>query len=232
MEMKVISAKYYAVLVGRKTGIFYTWSECQQQVKGYPGAKFKSFSNRAEANDWLHGFSKTRIRKGTLKSETHVSSASIHFWTDGGSRNHGNKKGEHVKPTDPAAWAFCVIKDGKKYTASGGEYGSTNNRMEVMGLVKTLKFLGRQGWQKQQILGTLDSRYVLDAINKNWVKSWQKRNWKTVNGHDVANQELWREMAKLLPYFNHLKFEWTKGHAENEGNILVDKLLNETMNKM
>ena len=143
--MNVISAKYYAVKKGRKTGIFNSWAECEQQVKGFAGAKYKSFKTPAEAKDWLND--RASLTKNTVSknNQASVKAGTITLWTDGGSRNHGNKKGQHVKESDPAAWAFCVIKDGKKYTASEGEYGSTNNRMEVMALVKVLKFLGRQG---------------------------------------------------------------------------------------
>ncbi|WP_174713982.1 ribonuclease H family protein [Ligilactobacillus salitolerans] len=229
-----MAAKYYAVLKGRKKGMFSSWAECEKQVKGYPGAKFKSFTNKAEADDWLAnaGQEKLSHTQSKRKKVPLTKTAGIQFWTDGGSRNHGNKKGQHVKKNDPAAWAFCVVKDGKKYTASGGEYGSTNNRMEVMALVKALKFLGRQGWQDEEILAILDSKYVLDAITKNWLTGWKKRGWVTAGGKPVANQELWQEMTNLLPYFSKLDFQWTKGHARNAGNILVDKLLNETMDQM
>lgn len=232
--MESISTKYYAVKKGHQTGLFETWTECERQVKGYPGAQFKSFKTKEEAERWLNTNHQTSGQKKTKKAAltTKNSTAKIQIWTDGGSRNHGNKKGQHVKKADPAAWAFCVVKAGKKYTSSAGEYGSTNNRMEVMALVKALKFIGRQGWQNEEIRATLDSKYVLDAITKNWLVGWKKRNWQTAGGTQVANQELWQEIDQLLPYFTQLKFEWTKGHAKNSGNILVDQLLNDTMDKM
>lgn len=224
-----MASKYYAVRRGKKTGIFTSWPECQRQVSGYPGAEFKSFKTQTEANEWLNN--KTTPAKKQPQPQA-ASSATIQMWTDGGTRNHGNKKGQHVLSSDPAAWAFCVIKDGKKYTASAGEFGSTNNRMEVMALVKALKFIGRQGWQAEEISATLDSKYVLDAINKHWLAGWKRRGWKTAGGTPVANQELWQQIETLLPLFPHLKLNWTKGHAKNAGNVLVDQLLNETMDQM
>lgn len=234
--MTIISTKYYAVKKGRKTGVFNSWRECEQQVSGFSGAKYKSFKTLADAKIWLSEGETSNFvpaKKNTAKNESSsLKSAPIKLWTDGGSRNHGNKKGQHVMKNDPAAWAFCVIKDGKKYTASDGEYGSTNNRMEVMALVKALKFLGRQGWQNEQIVATLDSKYVLDAITKKWISGWQRRGWRTSAETPVANKELWQEVSTLLPYFSHLDFQWTKGHAKNAGNILVDQLLNNTMDTM
>ncbi|MBN7274709.1 RNase HI [Ligilactobacillus pobuzihii] len=234
MELKVISTKFYAVAKGKKTGIFTSWPECQRQVSGYAGAKYKSFKTQAEALQWLQDGGKTSPKKtqAPKKEVAKINPHAIKLWTDGGSRNHGNKKGQHVKQDDRAAWAFCAVKDGKKYTATNGEYGSTNNKMEIMALLKALKFIGRQGWQNEQIVATLDSKYVLDAITKHWITGWKKRGWKTASQTPVANKELWQEISKLLPYFTHLEFQWTKGHAKNAGNILVDQLLNDTMDKM
>ena len=47
--------KWYAVRVGRQTGIFETWADCQKQVIGHPGAVFKSFPTQAEAREFLEG---------------------------------------------------------------------------------------------------------------------------------------------------------------------------------
>ncbi|PAK68674.1 ribonuclease H, partial [Staphylococcus haemolyticus] len=72
-------------------------------------------------------------------------------YTDGGSRNHGNVKDGHVKASDKAAWAF-LIKDGhQKHSRSGGEFGATNNRMEIMALLEALKYLKSHNMQNEQI---------------------------------------------------------------------------------
>lgn len=154
------------------------------------------------------------------------------LWTDGGSRNHGNKLGQHVKKNDKAAWAFLIKMNTDQVARSGGELGATNNRMEVMALLCALKYLIEHNLQNKSILAILDSRYVLDAIQKGWVFGWKRRGWKTSSGTEVANKELWMQMTTLLPRFECLAFQWTKGHQKNEGNIFVDRLLNETMDKM
>ena len=51
-------------------------------------------------------------------------------------------------------------------------------------------------------------------------------------GEPVANQELWQEIDRLLPYFPQIKFIWTKGHADNKGNVIVDQMLNAKMDQM
>ncbi|KRM95617.1 ribonuclease HI [Liquorilactobacillus aquaticus DSM 21051] len=166
------------------------------------------------------------------ESKIHTATADVLLWTDGGSRNHGNKLGQHVKKDDKAAWAFLIKMNEEKIYRSGGEFGATNNRMEVMALLRALAYLLEHDLQSGSILATLDSKYVLDAIQKKWIYSWKKRGWKTSNGADVANKELWMELVTILPHFPHLAFQWTKGHQKNEGNVFVDQLLNQTMDRM
>ena len=216
--------KFYAVKKGRKTGIFTTWAECQKQVSGFPKAEFKSFISKQEADSWL--------KEIKSSNENRRKSYSVIVYTDGGSRNHGNKKGEHVKKNDKAAWAYLIKYQGSIISDTDGEYGSTNNRMEIMALKKALLDLKQRELQNEKILVVLDSKYVLDAITKRWLQLWEKNGWKTSAGTGVKNKELWMEISRLLPEFSNLDYQWTKGHANDEGNNLVDELLNKTMDQM
>ena len=216
--------KFYAVKKGRKTGIFTTWAECQKQVSGFPKAEFKSFISKQEADNWL--------KEIKSSNENRRKSYSVIVYTDGGSRNHGNKKGEHVKKNDKAAWAYLIKYQGSIISDTDGEYGSTNNRMEIMALKKALLDLKQRELQNGKILVVLDSKYVLDAITKRWLQSWEKNGWKTSAGTGVKNKELWIEISRLFPEFPNLDYQWTKGHANDEGNNLVDELLNKTMDQM
>ena len=225
MKMEVyLVGKFYAVKKGRKTGIFTTWAECQKQVSGFPKAEFKSFISKQEADNWL--------KEIKSSNENRRKSYSVIVYTDGGSRNHGNKKGEHVKKNDKAAWAYLIKYQGSIISDTDGEYGSTNNRMEIMALKKALLDLKQRELQNEKILVVLDSKYVLDAITKRWLQSWEKNGWKTSAGTGVKNKELWMEISRLLPEFSNLDYQWTKGHANDEGNNLVDELLNKTMDQM
>lgn len=223
MEVYLVG-KFYAVKKGRKTGIFTTWAECQKQVSGFPKAEFKSFISKQEADNWL--------KEIKSSNENRRKSYSVIVYTDGGSRNHGNKKGEHVKKNDKAAWAYLIKYQGSIISDTDGEYGSTNNRMEIMALKKALLDLKQRELQNEKILVVLDSKYVLDAITKQWLQSWEKNGWKTSAGTSVKNKELWMEISRLLPEFPNLDYQWTKGHANDEGNNLVDELLNKTMDQM
>ena len=146
MEVYLVG-KFYAVKKGRKTGIFTTWAECQKQVSGFPKAEFKSFISKQEADNWL--------KEIKSSNENRRKSYSVIVYTDGGSRNHGNKKGEHVKKNDKAAWAYLIKYQGSIISDTDGEYGSTNNRMEIMALKKALLDLKQRELQNEKILVVL-----------------------------------------------------------------------------
>jgi ribonuclease HI len=104
--------------------------------------------------------------------------------------------------------------------------------MEIMALINGLqKIIDRYG-EKAAVLVVADSKYVLDAIQRNWLSGWQRRGWKKANGEIVANKELWQAVASILKRMPNLEYRWTKGHATNEGNVFVDQLLNKTMDRM
>jgi ribonuclease HI len=223
--------KFYAVKKGRKPGIYLTWDETKRQVNGFPGAIYKSFPTRAEAESW-NGLTPTNPKKKLAKSESVTDPNALTLYTDGGSRNTGNVKGGHVRKEDLAAWAFLVKNGDRELAGSGGEFGATNNRMEIMALIHGLQAIQEQYGAEQPVLVVSDSKYVLDAINQNWLWGWKKRGWKKSDGTVVANRELWQTVAQLLTSMTHLEFKWTKGHATNAGNVFVDELLNQTMDKM
>ncbi|KRN93969.1 ribonuclease H family protein [Pediococcus stilesii] len=220
--------KFYAIKKGRKPGIYRTWDEAKQQVDGFPGAIYKSFSTESEAEQWQDG--RDSISKAVPQSDGKADG--LVLYTDGGSRNTGNVAGGHVRKEDLAAWAFMIKKGSLQLSDSGGEFGATNNRMEIMALINGLKMVIQRFGDQEPILVVSDSKYVLDAINQNWIWGWKRRNWKKANGEIVANKELWQEVALLLGRIKHVEFKWTKGHADNTGNVFVDELLNQTMDQM
>lgn len=157
-------------------------------------------------------------------------------YTDGGTRNTGNYKGGHVKNTDKAAWAYLIEwqNQDQKQSAydANGEFGATNNKMELTALIEALKKLLELGFNQKPLLFVLDSQYVLNPITKGWLKGWKKRGWKKSSQGAIANLSCWQELDHLLSQFTDTKFEWTKGHANNRGNEFVDHALNEFMDQM
>ncbi|MFD1417707.1 ribonuclease H family protein [Companilactobacillus keshanensis] len=222
--------KYYAVRRGKKTGIYRTWAECKAQVDGFTGARYKSFPTEAEAKEFING--KDDFKKAVSKKTVKMEDFEVVVYTDGGSRNHGNVKGGHVRTDDKAAWAYHISVDNETFEGTDGEFGATNNRMEIMALIESIKRLNKLSMNDRKIVFVLDSQYVLNTINKGWLNGWKRRGFKKADGTAPINVELWRELDRLLPTVTDKTFEWTKGHANNVGNNRVDELLNQTMDQM
>lgn len=247
--------KFYAVKKGRTPGIYRTWGDAKKQVAGFSGAEYKSFSKISDATAYLDWNAQTQgqvlqkgeddlqraIAKITLEQKKNrryhaqitPKTANGYFavtYTDGGTRNTGVYKGGHVKKTDKAAWAYQIKWGQREIHEAGGQLGATNNQMEQTALINALKKLLQLRFNQQELLFVLDSRYVLNAINKGWLASWKKRGWKRSKG-ELANKKEWQEIDRLLAYFPHSNFEWTKGHAGNAGNEFVDHLLNKYMDE-
>lgn len=215
--------KFYAIKKGRKIGVFDSWEITKKYIEGFSGAIYKGFSNKKDADKWL---------KNDINSEPNSNNSCIKLYTDGGSRNTGNKIGEHVRSTDKAAWAYLILIGDSQYSASDGEYGSTNNRMELLGLLNGLNKLLDLKLNKQTIEIILDSKYIFNALNNHWITKWANNNWCKSDGEKVANCSCWQQILSKLVLFSNIKLSWTKGHADNWGNNFVDKLLNDTMDKM
>lgn len=240
------NGKYYAVARGRQTGIFTDWSTTKSLVDGFTGARYKGFTTRAAAEEWLahmqvsgqqrsHARTSSMVQAPTREAANASVTAAetIQVFTDGGSRNTGNVNGGHVRNTDLAAWAYLIIlPDGQRHQDSHGEIGATNNKMELTALKMALTKLIELHLNTAPILLTSDSHYVLDPIMKNWLAGWQRRGWRKSSGGEVLNLALWQAIVPLLDQFTQLQFKWVKGHATAAGNNYVDDLLNQTMDQM
>ena len=119
----------------------------------------------------------------------------------------------------PGGYAAILIYKGMEKEISGGEPNTTNNKMEIMAVVKGLEML------KEPCNVTIysDSAYVVNSIDMGWIFNWQSNNWKKKDKSSVKNIELWEEMLKLLKIHN-VKFVKVKGHSDNEYNNRCDKL--------
>ena len=102
---------------------------------------------------------------------------------------------------------------------SGGEDMTTNNRMELMGVIAALSAL------KEPCTVELwsDSKYVIDALSKGWVYAWKKKGWRKSDNKPALNVDLWEQLLALIAK-HELHYHWVKGHAENEYNERCDAL--------
>lgn len=119
----------------------------------------------------------------------------------------------------PGGYGVILEFNGKEMELSGGDKDTTNNKMELMGVIVGLEALK----EPCEVTVTTDSKYVTDAFNKNWLVSWQKKNWKKADGKPVLNKELWQRLLKAAE--NHkVKFVHVLGHNGHEYNERCDKL--------
>lgn len=105
---------------------------------------------------------------------------------------------------------------------SQGYKSTTNNRMELLAVIRGLQALNRP------CLVDLysDSRYVIDANNKGWLTSWEKNKWKKSDGKDCKNVDLWTLFLEVSKDHT-ITFHWIKGHNGNPQNEECDKLATE-----
>lgn len=120
----------------------------------------------------------------------------------------------------PGGWAF-VLKHpatGKELEHAGAEPETTNNRMELMAVIRGLEAL------KSPSVVELysDSQYVLNGL-KEWMEGWKKKGWRTASKQPVKNIDLWKELDQLKSR-HELRFHWIRGHNEHPENERCDRL--------
>ncbi|MBL0869742.1 MAG: ribonuclease HI [Phycisphaerales bacterium] len=120
----------------------------------------------------------------------------------------------------PGGWAFILKHPatGKLLKHAGGEPGTTNNKMELLAVIKGLSALSRPS----NVELFSDSQYVLKGLSE-WIDSWKKRGWKTASKSPVKNQDLWQTLDELRAKHN-LKFHWVRGHAGHPENEECDRM--------
>ncbi len=127
--------------------------------------------------------------------------------------------GSCSKNPGPGGWAAVLIYNGREKEIFGGEKETTNNRMEMTAVIEALSSLKEPC--RVQLFS--DSKYVVDSINKKWVYSWEKKNWKKSDGSKALNIDLWQKLLPLLK-IHDVCFNWVKGHDNNKYNEICDKL--------
>ncbi len=119
----------------------------------------------------------------------------------------------------PGGWgAILRYKDTEK-EISGGAPDTTNNRMELTGVISALALLK----EPCEVELYSDSKYVIDALQKGWAVSWRKRGWIKSDKKPALNPELWERLLDLCDK-HKVNCHWVKGHAENEFNNRCDAL--------
>ncbi len=124
----------------------------------------------------------------------------------------------------PGGWGAVVVTPDDQVVELGGAAAyTTNNRMEMMAAIEVLVQIQHSAGPAE--LRT-DSAYVINGITK-WVHAWRKRGWRTVDGNDVSNRDLWETLARLSGergISNRVTWRHVRGHAGEPGNERVDAI--------
>ena len=119
----------------------------------------------------------------------------------------------------PGGWGAVIFdQDNKQKNISGSEKNTTNNRMELLAAIMSLKKIKTNS----EVVIFTDSTYVKNGITE-WMKNWKKNGWKNSNKKPVKNKDLWVKLDKLCEA-NSVSWKWVKGHSTNEFNNLADEL--------
>ncbi len=119
----------------------------------------------------------------------------------------------------PGGYGAILVYGSAEKEFSGGEAQTTNNRMELLGAITALSALK----EPCEVVLTSDSKYLVDAVNKNWAVGWRAKGWKKSDGKPALNIDLWERLLDLLDT-HKVKFVWVKGHAGHPYNERCDRL--------
>lgn len=119
----------------------------------------------------------------------------------------------------PGGWGAILRFGAHEKEISGGDSDTTNNRMELSGVIEALKML------KEPCKVDLysDSQYVCNALSKGWAKKWRANGWMRNKKEPALNPELWAELLKLTE-IHQVTVHWIKGHAGHPENERCDRL--------
>ncbi|MGB1328195.1 MAG: ribonuclease HI [Porticoccaceae bacterium] len=140
----------------------------------------------------------------------------VEIFTDGACRGNPG----------PGGWGALLRYGDNERTLCGGEHETTNNRMELMAVIKGLSALQRPC----EVKVTSDSTYVLKGIQE-WMPNWKARGWKTASKKPVKNVDLWQQLDQLVD-MHSIDWQWVKGHSGHTENEIADQLANRGIDEL
>lgn len=140
----------------------------------------------------------------------------IEIYTDGACRGNPG----------PGGWGALLRSGSHEKELWGGESHTTNNRMEMTAVIKSLEALKKPS----VVVLTTDSQYVRKGITE-WIEGWKRRGWKTASKQPVKNVELWKEIDALAAKHT-VEWRWVKGHSGHAENERVDDLANRGIDEL
>ncbi|PFH49677.1 hypothetical protein AMATHDRAFT_62646 [Amanita thiersii Skay4041] len=232
---------FYAVRKGHRTGVFLTWSECEAQIKNFPGAQFKKFANAADAEAFAMGNAGT---PGASISSTIVVPSLPPPANAVGNIPNARKRPSSVE-LDESGYDVVYCDGACRRNGRNGSFAGigvwwgpddprnisercpgeqTNNRAELIAIARVLEVAPKT---KTPLLIKTDSQYSINCF-KVWLHKWKSNNFKTAHGYPVKNLKVILYISAMLDaralYGQKLRLEYVKGHSGNEGNEGADAL--------
>lgn len=228
---------FYAVAEGSNPGIYNSWSECEGQVSGYSGARYKKFDTMSAARDFVQDNSSHSSNAGPSYSpqkRTHYDA--------GNDYSGGGSSYKKQVSTDSDGYPIAYTDGSCEYNGQCGAkagvgvyFGrnnpmnvskpvsgrATNNVAEIEAATHAVEQAKASGYKKLAV--HTDSQFMVDSMN-NWAENWRKNDWVKSDGTAVKNKEQFIALDKAAAGLDDLKWVKVKGHAGIAGNEAADKL--------
>ncbi|KAJ3529619.1 hypothetical protein NMY22_g8928 [Coprinellus aureogranulatus] len=232
---------FYAVRKGYNPGVYNTWRECEEQIKGFSEPKYKKFPTKDEAEAFVRGEDAAGPSRPTparaLAANSNVGPEWDVVYSDGACKGNGQVGsvagvGVWWGPDDPRRVSIYLYFEpsGANFCRNIAERcpgDQTNNRAELIAILRVLE---TTPMSKKPLLIRSDSKYSMDCVNI-WIHNWRKRDWKTAAGGPVKNPGIIRlidaHLERRKQYGQTVKFEYVKGHSGDVGNDGADTQANE-----
>ncbi|CAL3966976.1 hypothetical protein PZA11_003416 [Diplocarpon coronariae] len=221
--------KFYGVAVGHKPGVYTEWTEAQMQILGAEKPKYKKFDNRKEAEAFVKSGGIIPVKKAAMAAmkdednsygrtaKKQKSSSVLRVYTDGSALGNG-KTGAIA-----GVGVFFGVGDERNVSEPLEGKIQTNNRAELTGVLRALEIAP----ENRDMEIVTDSSYAINCVTL-WYKSWACRGWRKNNGEQAENQDLIKDIRKLIDTRDALgkdtQFTWIKGHNDDPGNTAADRL--------
>lgn len=145
-----------------------------------------------------------------------MSGKPVEIWTDGACKGNPG----------PGGWGALLRHGRHEKELCGGEAQTTNNRMELTGVIEALRALKRPC----HVIVHTDSQYVQKGMSE-WLPNWKRRGWLTADKKSVRNADLWQALDALVAE-HEVEWRWVRGHAGDPGNERADALANQGISKI
>ena len=218
-----MAKKFYVVWAGRETGVFTDWATTHRHVNAFPGARFKSFSSRTEADQAFRsggppstGRRPARASSGVAaRMEPAAAAIGLQIYCDGACDPNPGRAGSGI----------AVYRDGKLEQLWYGLYSphGTNNTAELNALHHALLMAETAilAGQTAQIL--CDSTYAINCISK-WAVGWRNKGWRKAGG-EIKNLSLIQAAhAVYVRIESQLQLLHVSAHVGTQGNELADRM--------